>query len=504
MNLKKLKLKYYNPLIKHVIKNEGVNMSEQLGITVKKNQDFSEWYTEVILKAGLADYATTKGCMVIKALGYGIWENVQKLLDAEFKKTGVKNYYFPLFIPESILKKEAEHFEGFTPEVAWVTHGGDEKLSEKLAIRPTSETIMYDTFSKWIRSWRDLPLLTNQWCNVVRWETKATKLFLRTREFLWQEGHTVHATKEDADKQVMQRLEIYKKFVEDNLAIPLLNGMKSEGEKFAGALYTTTIEALMPDGKALQMGTSHNLGQYFAKVFDIKFIDKDEKDKYAWQTSWGLSTRVIGALVMVHGDDKGLVLPPKIAPTQAVIIPINFHENREVLEEAKKIKKKLEDGSYSVELDDREEYSPGWKFNEWELKGVPLRIEIGPKDLKNHQVILVRRDTSEKKCVHAINLEESVKDMLGSIQENLFNKAKKFLVNSITEAKNKEEFKKILEEKKGFIKINWCYTRECEEKIKEDTGATSRFIPFESEKTKGKCDYCEKDAKLVAYFAKSY
>jgi prolyl-tRNA synthetase len=479
-------------------------MSEEQGITAKKSEDFSEWYTQTVLKSGLAEYAPTKGCMIIKTLGIGLWENIKNKLDEEFKKTGVENYYFPLFIPENILKKEEEHFEGFTPEVAWVTHGGDTKLSEKVAIRPTSETIIYDTFSKWIRSWRDLPLLTNQWCNVVRWETKATKLFLRTREFLWQEGHTVHRTKGEADKQVSEKLGIYKRFVEDSLAIPVIDGLKSELEKFAGALYTTSIESLMPDGKALQMGTSHNLGQHFAKVFDIRFIDEDEKKKYPWQTSWGLSTRTIGALIMVHGDDKGLVLPPKIAPIQIVIVPINFHENEEVLKKAEQVKDRLEKEDYIVKLDSREEYSPGWKFNQWELKGIPLRIEIGPKELEREEIVLARRDTSEKKSVKSKNLEKYVNEILQEIQRNLFKRAKEFLEDSITEVETKEEFKKLIKDKAGLIRMNWCGTKDCEQEIKDETGFTTRVMPFESKKVKGKCPYCGKRAKNVCYFAKAY
>jgi prolyl-tRNA synthetase len=477
---------------------------EALGVTVKKDENFSEWYNDVVLKADLVDYAPTKGCMIIKALGFGIWENIKKVMDAEFKKTGVRNYYFPLFIPESTLKKEAEHFEGFTPEVAWVTHGGDTKLSEKLAIRPTSETIMYEVFSKWIRSWRDLPLLTNQWCNVVRWETKATKLFLRTREFLWQEGHTVHATKGEADKQVLEKLEIYKKVVEEYLAIPVIKGVKSEMEKFAGALYTTTIESLMSDGKALQMGTSHNLGQHFAEVFDIKFSDKDGKEKLVWQTSWGTSTRLIGALVMVHGDDKGVVLPPKIAPIHVVIIPINFHEDKKVLKEAEKIRERLEKKGYNVEMDDREEYSPGWKFNEWELKGIPVRIEIGTRDLKNQEVVMVRRDTLEKSDIKISDIEATAEKMLDDIQKNLYKKAKKFLESNTRVAENKEQFKDILKKKKGLIKIKWCENRECEEAIKDETGATSRLKEFKQKKISGKCAYCGKEAKAEWYFSKSY
>lgn len=478
-------------------------MSEQLGLTVKKSKDFSEWYTQVIQKAELADYAPVKGCMVIRPLGYAIWENIQKTFDSFIKKTGVRNAYFPLFIPESFLKKEAEHFEGFTPEVAWITHGGNKELEEKLAVRPTSETIIYNTFANWIRSHRDLPLRINQWCNIIRWETKATRLFLRTREFLWQEGHTAHASKEEADKEMMLRLSQYKKLVEEYLAIPVLDGKKSERERFAGALTTTTLEAIMPDGKALQMATSHNLGQHFSKVFDVKFLDKDGKEKHVWNTSWGLSTRSIGALVMVHGDDKGLVLPPKIAPIHVVIIPINFEKQKSVLNRAKEIQEKLELLGYSVELDDRVEYTPGWKFNHWELRGIPIRIEIGPRDIKEKHLVLVRRDNMEKKTIKENYLEKEVKKMLEDIQKALFNKARKFLQDNITEVNTFDAFKQIIEKKGGFIKMKWCYTVECEDKIKEETTATVRLIPFDSD-AKGKCVHCGKEAKVTAYFAKSY
>ncbi len=479
-------------------------MSEQEGVTIKKDENFSDWYTEVVLKSKLADYAPMKGFIVFMPYSYSIWENIVKFVDEKIKKLGHKNAYFPCLIPESFLKKEAQHFEGFVPEAFVVTRSGDNKLSENLIVRPTSETIMYYSYAKWIRSWRDLPLLLNQWNTVLRAEIKITKPFIRTSEFLWQEGHTAHATKEGADEETMKILMIYKELVEKYLAIPVFIGRKTEMEKFAGALYTNSMEAMMPDGKALQAGTTHNLGQNFAKAFDIEFLDKDGKKKYVWQTSWAVTSRLIGALVMVHGDDKGLVVPPKIAPIHVVIVPINFQSNPKVLQEAKKIKESLEKEGYVVELDDREEYTPGWKFNEWELKGVPIRVEIGPKDVDKDQVILVRRDTSEKKAVKIANVEKYVETLLEDIQNNLFNKAKKFLDNNITEVKSNEEFKKSIEEKKGFIKINWCNTRECEEKIKEDTGATSRFIPFENEKTRGKCVYCGKEAKVVTYFARSY
>jgi prolyl-tRNA synthetase len=476
------------------------------GITVKKSEDFSEWYTQVVLKSELADYAPVKGCMIFREDSYAIWEKIQEIFNQKIKQTGHKNVYFPLFIPENLLKKEAKHFQGFTPEVAWVTQGGDSPLEEKLAIRPTSETIMYATYSKWIRSWRDLPLKLNQWCSVVRWETKATKLFLRTREFLWQEGHTVHATKQEADQEVIEILNAYKDVAETYLAIPVLAGAKTEMEKFAGALYTTALEAMMPDGKALQMGTSHQLGQNFSKVFDIKFLDQNEKEQYAWQTSWGFSTRLIGALVMVHGDDKGLVLPPKIAPTQVVIVPIPYKGTDAdlITAKTKEIKEQLQKNGVSVILDDRTEYTPGWKFNEWELKGVPIRIEVGPRDVKQKQVMLVRRDNREKTAVKEEETISTVLKTLEDIQNNLFNKAKKLLEEDTTTVETYEEFKKVLQDKGGFLRASWCGNSKCEEQIKDETGATIRIVPFEKEKPFSKCVHCGDEAKEVVYFARSY
>ncbi|MEM4703625.1 MAG: proline--tRNA ligase [Candidatus Bathyarchaeia archaeon] len=477
-----------------------------MGITVKKSEDFSEWYTQTVLKSGLADYAPVKGCMVFREHSYAIWEKIQEVFNQKIKATGHKNVYFPLFIPESFLKREAEHFAGFTPEVAWVTMGGDTPLEEKLAIRPTSETIMYSMYAKWVRSWRDLPLKLNQWCSVVRWETSATKLFLRTREFLWQEGHTAHATKEEADKEVIDILHMYKDVIENYLAIPVLIGVKTENEKFKGALYTTTLEAMMPDGKALQMGTSHQLGQNFSKVFDIKFLDQKEKEQYAWQTSWGFSTRMIGAMVMVHGDDKGLVLPPKIAPIQVVIVPIPYKDvdTKPIQDKAKEVFEKLQKKGIATVLDDRLEYTPGWKFNEWELKGVPVRIEIGPKDVKQKQVTLVRRDTGKKAAVKEEEMVHAVAETLDEIQANLFSKAKKALEEKTANASSYEEFKKILETKGGFIRASWCGSSSCEEKIKEETGATIRIVPFEKEKPFSRCIRCGQEAKEVVYFARSY
>jgi len=476
------------------------------GITVKKSEDFSEWYTQTVLKSELADYAPVKGCMIFREHSYAIWERIQEIFNKKIKETGHRNVYFPLFIPESFLKREAKHFEGFVPEVAWVTMGGDSPLEEKLAIRPTSETIMYDTYAKWIRSWRDLPIKLNQWCSVVRWETKATKLFLRTREFLWQEGHTAHATKEEADKEVMEILNAYKDVIETYLAIPVLTGVKTEMEKFAGALYTTALEAMMPDGKALQMGTSHQLGQHFSKVFDIKFLDQNEKEQHVWQTSWGFTTRIIGAMVMVHGDDKGLVLPPKVAPIQVVIVPIPYKgtEAETIPAKAKEIRDKLAAKDVAVTLDDRQEYTPGWKFNEWELKGIPIRIEIGPRDLKQNQVTLARRDTLQKTTAKEDEVVETVLKLLEDIQSSLFSKAKKTLEDSITTVKTYEEFKKVLEQKGGFLRASWCGNTPCEEKIKAETGATIRIVPFEKEKPFSKCVHCGEEAREVVYFARSY
>jgi prolyl-tRNA synthetase len=476
------------------------------GITVKKTEDFSEWYTQVVLKSKLADYAPVRGCMIFREDSYAIWEKIQEIFNEKIKKTGHRNVYFPMFIPENLLKREAEHFQGFTPEVAWVTTGGDTELEEKLAIRPTSETIMYAAYSKWIRSWRDLPIKLNQWCNIVRWETSATKLFLRTREFLWQEGHTAHATKQEADQEATQILQDYKDVMETYLAVPVLAGKKTEMEKFAGALYTLTLEAMMPDGKALQMGTSHQLGQNFSKVFDIKFLDQNEKEQYAWQTSWGFSTRTIGALVMLHGDDKGLVLPPKVAPTQVVIVPIPYKgaEPEQITKKAKETQQKLEKHGIRTVLDDRAEYTPGWKFNEWEMKGVPIRIEIGPRDLKQNQITIARRDTQQKTTAKEEETITTITKLLQEIQENLFNKAKKLLQEDTRTVKTYTEFKKILQDKGGFLRATWCGNTQCEEKIKDETGATIRLIPFEKEKPFSNCVYCGKEAKEVVYFAKSY
>lgn len=466
------------------------------------DEDFSQWYIDTILKAELADYSTVRGCIVFRPYGYAIWENMQQLLDRRFKETGHKNAYFPLFIPESLLQKEAEHVEGFAPEVAWVTHGGSDELVERLAVRPTSETIICSMYSKWIKSWRDLPVLINQWANVVRWE-KSTRPFLRTSEFLWQEGHTAHRTEEEAEEETLRMLEVYRDFVETELAIPVIKGRKTENEKFAGALRTYTIEALMRDGKALQAGTSHNLGQHFAKVFDIQYLDTDGQLKYVWQTSWGVSTRLIGALIMVHGDNKGLKIPPRIAPVQAIIIPIPGQESEKVFEKAKELSAGL-NSRFRVEVDFNDEKTPGWKFSEYEMKGVPLRIEIGPRDVKNNQVVLVRRDTGEKMVISQDALDVKIGEVLEDIQRNMFTQARAFVEKNTREVHSFDEFKETIENKKGFVKANWCGSTECELAIKDETMATIRCIPFEGSEPDGGCVHCGNRATKKVIFARSY
>jgi prolyl-tRNA synthetase len=484
---------------------EQKESKETVGVNAKKSEDFNEWYTQIVNKADMMDYSMVAGCMIFKPNSYGIWESIQRIFDRKIKASGHKNCYFPMFIPESLLKKESKHVEGFTPEVAWVTHAGNSQLNERLAIRPTSETVMMDSFAKWIRSWRDLPLLLNQWNSVVRWEFKHAKPFLRTREFLWQEGHTAHATKEDADKEVMQQLFEYQDLIENYLAIPVIAGKKTEKEKFAGADYTTTVEALMPDGKALQMATSHALGQNFSKAFGIKFFDKDEQEKHAWTTSWGLSTRTIGAIIMVHGDDKGLVLPPKVAPTQIVVVPIIFKDSMEaVLEKAKEIVKKLRHHGHSVEFDDRDGYTPGWKFNEWEMEGVPLRIEIGPKDLEKEQLVIVRRDNNEKAAIKMKDLDKKVDELLEKMQEALFSKAKEEFFSNVKDAATIEQVMEAVKDRK-MANAPFCGSTECEDRVKNECdGATCRCIPFEQKKVHGNCIGCTSPAKFWALFAKNY
>ena len=464
-----------------------------------RSDDFPQWYTDVILKTDMVDYSIVKGCMVIKPYGYGVWELIQNEMDRRFKETGHVNAYFPLFIPESLLKKEAEHVEGFAPEVAWVTHGGDEELTERLCIRPTSETIICSMYSKWIQSYRDLPLLINQWANVVRWE-KNTRPFLRTSEFLWQEGHTAHATFEEAEAETQRMLEVYREFAQNVLAIPVICGRKSEKEKFAGAQATYTIEAMMQDGKALQMGTSHNLSDHFAKAYDIKYLSKDGKLEHCFTTSWGTSTRMIGGLIMVHGDDRGLVLPPRVAPIQLVILPIAMHKAG-VIEKADEIYAQLKSAGIRVKVDDSDQ-TAGWKFNQWEMKGVPVRLEVGPKDIENKQVVLVRRDTHEKYIVPMETLTDTVKKLLDDIHESLYNRALAFREAKTVDATTFEELKNGVNG--GFVRAMWCGDRECEDAIKEKTGATTRCMPFEQKHLSDVCVHCGKPAKAMTYFAKSY
>lgn len=482
-------------------------MKEERFVTqiTPKSEDFSRWYLDLIRRAELADYAPMKGMMVIRPYGYAVWENIQRLLDRRIKDSGHLNAYFPLFIPESFLRKEMEHLKGFAPEVAWVTHGGDDELEERLAVRPTSEAIIGFMYSRWIQSWRDLPVLINQWANVVRWE-KVTRPFLRTTEFLWQEGHTAHETLEEAQAETLRILEMYREFVETELAIPVLYGRKSDREKFAGAEATYAIEALMSDGKALQMGTSHNLGQHFARVFDIKFEDRNQKLQYVWQTSWGVSTRLIGALVMAHGDDSGLVFPPRVAPIQVVIVPISIGNWKEtVLPRARELKSTLERAGLRVFLDERSEYTPGWKFSEWEMRGVPLRLEVGPRDVKNNQVIAVRRDRQEKTALEMSGIEGRVDELLAVIQTALFERALAFQKENTREVENYEDFKRTIEDKRGFIRAFWCGREECEAKIKEETMATVRVLPLEpEEKQPGRCVCCGQEARTLAYFARAY
>lgn len=467
-----------------------------------QKKDFSAWYNEVIKLADLADYGPVKGTMIIKPYGYSIWENIQSIFDRELKNDRVNNAYFPMFIPEKFLKKEKEHVEGFSPELTIVNFAGGEKLEEPIVIRPTSETIIYDTFSRWINSYRDLPYRINQWCNVVRWE-KRTKPFLRTSEFLWQEGHTVHETVDDADKETLKRITLYENFFKENLALPMFIGKKSESEKFAGALYSTSCEALLKDGKALQSATSHNLGQNFSKAFKIQFENREGKREFAWQTSWGFSTRVVGALIMTHGDDFGLVLPPKIAPIQIIVIPI--YKNEKEKEIVKKFVDKFvkKTGNVRGEIDNRENVSPGWKFTEWEVKGVPLRVEIGPKDVEKNQVTLVKRTEKEK---FAEKLEKvNVKKILDEIQEEMLRNAEKFKTENTHIVENFSQFKKDLEIKKGFFLANWCGDAKCEEEIKEKTKATTRVIPFDQKVAKKEaCFHCGDKAAKKVYFAKAY
>ena len=477
---------------------------EDIGITVSKEADFSEWYTQVVLKAKLADYAPVKGLIVLRPDGYSIWESLKSTFDEKFSKNGIRNGFLPILIPESLLGKEQKHFAGFNPEVFWVTHSGENEIGDRLALRPTSETLAYTMYSKWIQSWRDLPLKINFWNTALRAEIKATKPFLRTSEFLWQEGHTVHAGQEEAEKEVMKILEIYKNTVEDELAIPVVTGKKSEKEKFVGAVYTTTMEAIMPDGKALQMGTSHFLGQNFSVPFEVKFADKDNVEQFAWQTSWGVSWRLIGAMIMVHGDDKGLVLPPKVAPIQVVIIPIykSDEARKIVFPKLNEIREQLESKKIRVHVDDRNELTPGYKFNDWELKGVPLRIEIGPKDIEKQQIILAKRYNREKISL-GFSETEKIVIILDEIQKDMLKIARVKAKENTINISDYSEFKSKIG-KGGFFNTYWCGKTECEEKIKEETGADIRVIPFGSENTDGKCVYCDEQSVATPIFARGY
>ncbi len=465
------------------------------------DEDFTKWYTDIVLKAELADYADTKGCIAIKPYGYAIWENIQNYTDKLFKESGVKNVYFPILIPESLLQKEKDHVEGFAPEVAFVTEAGEEKLEERLCVRPTSETVFSTLYSKWLHSWRDLPMVYNQWCNVLRWE-KETRPFLRSREFLWQEGHTIHETEEEAKNRTLQMLEIYAKVIEDLLAIPVLKGRKTKKEQFAGAEATYTVETLMHDGRVLQSGTSHYFAQNFTKPFNIKFQNREGKEEYAYQTSWGISTRLIGALIMAHGDDRGLKLPPKVAPIQAVIVPVAMHKEG-VKEKAQELYEIL-NKKYRMEIDLREQYSPGYKYNDWEMRGVPVRIELGPRDIENNKCLIVRRDTAEKIEVTLDEINEKLEEILNDIQVNMYNMCKEIVKKRTTTALNLDEFEKNINENQGYVKTMWCEDVECENKIKELTGAHSRCMPFEQEHISDKCVCCGRKATKMVVWGRQY
>ena len=471
-----------------------------------QSEDYSRWYTDVVQKAEMADYAPVRGCMVIRPYGYALWENVQAALDRRFKETGHVNAYFPLFIPMSFFEKEAEHVEGFSPELAVVTIGGGEKLEEPLAIRPTSETMFGYMYAQWIKSYRDLPVLINQWANVVRWEMR-TRLFLRTAEFLWQEGHTAHATSEEAMEETLKMLDVYVDFAQNEAAIPVIPGRKSDAEKFAGAVNSYTIEAMMGDRRALQSGTSHYMGQNFSKAFDIQYLDQNNELQHCWTTSWGVSTRMVGAIIMTHGDDKGLVLPPRLAPIQAVIVPIykTDEERASVFASAEEVLKSLQAAGIRVKLDSREEMTPGWKFNDWEMRGVPLRIEIGPRDVANKSVVLARRDIpgrDGKSFAEWAGLELAVSEMLVTIQQALFDKALKFREEHTHRPETFEEFKSAVED--GFAQVWWCGNPDCDDKIKEDTKASNRCIPLDQPGGTGKCIVCGSESTEQAVYARAY
>ena len=480
-------------------------MTKEAGITVKKSDDFSDWYTQCVLKSGIADYSPGKGFIILRPYGYAIWENIKELLDDQFKKTGHKNGFLPVLIPESLLTVEKNHFEGFMPEVYWVTKSGNNDLAEKLALRPTSETLAYSMFSKWISSYRDLPLKLNFWNSALRAEIKSTKPLIRNSEFLWQEGHTAHINEKEANDQVSMILDLYKTLIEEFLAIPTVSGLKSDKEKFVGANYTTCLESLMPDGKALQMATSHNLAQNFSKPFDIKFLDKDTSEHFVWQTSWGISWRIIGAMIMVHGDDKGLILPPKISPTQVIIVPIYKDESKEIVKQkAGELENKLKDSQIRVYTDDRDEYTSGWKFNEWEMKGVPLRVNIGIRDIREEQVELVRRDTKERFYVKEKDLVSEILSILENIQSNMYHLAKNYLLTNTRTAKNLDELLSILDSSGGFVACSWCGKRECEDSVKEKTTADIRIVPFNTRKNISSCIACGKEGTTEVYFGRAY
>ncbi|GMK40761.1 proline--tRNA ligase 2 [Paenibacillus sp. CCS19] len=469
-----------------------------------QSEDFSRWYIDVIKKAELMDYSPVRGCIVFRPEGYELWENIQRDLDRRFKETGHRNAYFPLFIPESFFQKEKEHVEGFNPELPWVTEAAGEKLEERLAVRPTSETMFGHMYAKWIQSYRDLPVLINQWANVVRWE-KRTLPFLRTSEFLWQEGHTAHETEQEAREETMRMLHVYRDFVQDFLAIPVIMGQKTPSEKFAGAVDTYSIEAMMKDGRAVQAGTSHYLGTNFAVAFDIKFLDRENQLQFTHTTSWGVSTRLIGALIMVHGDDRGLALPPKVAPTQAIMIPIGPPKTRDVvMPRVDELFAQLKQAGVRVRVDDRSDVSPGWKFNEYEMRGVPLRIEIGPRDCENGQAVLVSRISGEKRIVQQANLVEEVERMLEEIHNDMFERAKQFREDNFRSLDTLDEMKAFLEDKRGFVEAGWCGSAACEKTVKEETGATSRNIPFEPTSHKSTCLVCGEKAEHTVAFARAY
>ncbi len=465
------------------------------------DEDFAKWYTDIVKKADLIDYSSVKGCMIIRPYGYAIWENIQKILDTRFKETGVENVYMPMFIPESLLTKEKDHVEGFAPEVAWVTHGGSERLAEKLCVRPTSETLFCEHYANIIKSYRDLPKIYNQWCSVVRWE-KTTRPFLRSREFLWQEGHTMHRTAEEAEARTVQMLNIYADFFEKDLGMPVVKGRKTDKEKFAGAEATYTVEALMHDGKALQGGTSHNFGNGFAKAFDIQYLDSDNTLKYPYQTSWGVSTRIIGGIIMTHGDDSGLVLPPAVAPIQVIVIPVQQHKEG-VIDAAEKIVKTLKDAGIRVKMDASEQ-SPGWKFSEYEMKGVPLRVEIGPRDIAENKCVIVRRDNREKSFISQNDLIEAVNAGLEDLTKAIYEKALANRENRTFKAETLDELIKIASENNGYIKAMWCGDLECEMKLKEEADVTSRCLPFDAEPIADKCVCCGREAHKLVYWGKAY